>query len=344
MRVIVATTFTPFISGGGEKIAADLAHVLRDRGHEVESVSIPFLSNPPEMPEQMLALRLTDLTDAGDLLIALRTPSYLLRHPNKVLWFLHHHRGAYDLWDTPLGDIAASSDRDLLRKAFVAADDLAFSEARRIYAISRGVCARLGRYNRVAAETLYPPLLRPQDYYCAPAEDYLFFPSRIAGNKRQRLAIEAMAHVRSSARLIVAGGADTPEQLEDLRRLVTERGLGDRVEVIGRHISEAEKIALFSRCLATLYPPFEEDYGYVTVESFQASKPVITCHDSGGPTELVSDGVNGLIVAPTPHLIGAAVDRLMSDRDATAGMGRAGFTRAAELGISWDSVVAALVG
>ena len=38
-----------------------------------------------------------------------------------------------------------------------------------------------------------------------------------------------------------------------------------------------------ARCRAVVFPPFNEDYGFVTVEAFMCGKPVITCHDSGGP-------------------------------------------------------------
>ena len=34
-----------------------------------------------------------------------------------------------------------------------------------------------------------------------------------------------------------------------------------------------------------------------------AGKPVITCTDSGGTAELVRDGVNGLVVEPTPEAL-----------------------------------------
>ena len=48
--------------------------------------------------------------------------------------------------------------------------------------------------------------------------------------------------------------------------------------------------------LAVVYPPFDEDFGYVTLEAFLARKPVITATDSGGPNEFVVDGVNGFVV------------------------------------------------
>ena len=105
MRVVVASTFVPFVDGGASFMVDWLEQMLLRRGHEVETLRIPFDSHYPELLDQMLALRLLDVTAHGDRLIAIRTPSYLLRHPAKVLWFIHHHRGAYDLWGTPYQDI-----------------------------------------------------------------------------------------------------------------------------------------------------------------------------------------------------------------------------------------------
>ena len=39
--------------------------------------------------------------------------------------------------------------------------------------------------------------------------------------------------------------------------------------------------------LGVIFPPLDEDYGYVTLEAMLAAKPVITCTDSGGPLEFV---------------------------------------------------------
>jgi glycosyltransferase involved in cell wall biosynthesis len=68
-----------------------------------------------------------------------------------------------------------------------------------------------------------------------------------------------------------------------------------------------------------------------------AGKPVITCTDSGGTAELVSDGVTGLVVEPDPAALAAAIERLWSSRREARRMGEAGRERAAT--VSWDGVV-----
>ena len=66
-----------------------------------------------------------------------------------------------------------------------------------------------------------------------------------------------------------------------------------------------------ARCRAVVFPPFNEDYGFVTVEAFMCGKPVITCSDSGGPAELVRDGESGFVTEPTPEALAAAMRALV---------------------------------
>jgi glycosyltransferase involved in cell wall biosynthesis len=340
MKIAVASTVVPFAKGGGRRLAGELTQALSRRGHEVDEILFPFWPDPDEMVEQMLALRLFDLSHEAELLICLRTPSYLLRHPNKVVWFLHHHRPAYDLRETHADP--QNSNSDAIREAIYASDRLGLGEARRVYAVSRVVASRLRAYNDLSCDVLYPPFEQAESYRCDEYGDYVFFPSRIAPLKRQALALEAMAHVRSNVRLVITGEPDLPEQLGELRELVSSLGLEDRVELGGEWIDEKRKRELFAGCLAVLYPPLQEDYGYVTTEAFAASKAVITCTDSGGPLEFVHEGVNGLVVEPEPQAIAGALDDLARDGRRARKLGQEAKRTLEQRDLSWDPVVEAL--
>ncbi len=344
MRVLVASTYVPFVVGGADRIVRDLARAVQERGHEVDTVEIPFSSNWEEMLEQMLAIRLIDVSAAADVLIAIRTPSYLLSHPNKRLWFIHHHRGAYDLWGTPYQDIPATPEGRAVRDAIVAADNIYLREAQRIFTNSRIVSDRLRRFNDLHSEVLYPPLGLPDSFKAGPAGDYIFYPSRLVGHKRQLLAIEATAHLRTDVRLVIAGVPDTPDQLSLLEGAIAANGLEGRVELMPRWIGEEEKADLISGSLGVLYVPHMEDsYGYVTLEAFHSYKPVITCADSGGTLEIIEDGVNGLVAAPEPTALAVAMDRLREDPDEAATMGERAHQVLQLKDISWDRVVTSLL-
>lgn len=341
----MASTFVPFVEGGARIIVRDLAKAIRDRGHEVDIVELPFVSAWDEMLEQMLAIRLIDVSSSSDALIAIRTPSYLLRHPNKRLWFIHHHRGAYDLWGTPWQDIPETPEGLAVRSAIIAADNQYLPEAQRIFTNSQVVSDRLRHFNDLDSEVLYPPLGSPELFSRGQAEDYLFYPSRILGHKRQLLVVEAAAQLKTDARVVIAGVPDDPNQLSVLEEEIARGGLEERVELIPRWISEEEKAELMARSLGVLYVPFLEDsYGYVTLEAFHAHKPVITCSNSGGPLEIIEDGVNGLVAAPDPGSVAAAMDTLRSDPEAAAAMGERAHQTLQMKAINWDHVVSRLLG
>ena len=344
MEVIIASTIVPFIEGGGTFIVDWLEQTLTERGHSVYTLKIPFHSDYREMPEQMLGLRLLDIRNYGERLITIRTPSYLLRHPNKVLWFIHHHRTAYDLWDSPYREFPDTSEGLAYRELLYSADMTAFSEARKVFTNSRVVSRRLEHYNGVGSEVLYPPLMHPERYDCRSYGDAIVYVSRVVHHKRQHLAVESLRYTSTPVRLILAGQAENDTGRRHINDLIETYGLQDRVSFMDCWISEEQKRDLLAECLGSMYIPLDEDsYGYPTLESFHANKAVITCADSGGTLEIISDGVNGFVVSPSPQRLAEAMDTLYRDRERAREMGMAGRRRIDELGIHWDRVVERLL-
>jgi len=348
MRIVIATTLVPFVRGGAEVLAEGLRQALVAAGHEVELVGVPFKWYPPErILDAMLACRLLDLTEACgariDLLIGLKFPAYYIPHPNKALWIVHQHRTAYDLWQHPIADLHLDPHGAQVREAIHQADRQLIPEARVITTISRNVSRRLEHYCGIASEPLYNPPAGAGRFHCSAQEDYLFFPSRLNRSKRQELVLEALARTRRPVVVSFAGAADEPAYPEDLRRLAEKHGVADRVQWLGL-ISEDEKIERYAKALGVLFPPLDEDYGYISLEAMLSAKPLITCTDSGGPLEFVDPGATGLVAESSPQSLAEAMDRLWEDRAAAARMGRAARERYAAMHISWEHVVARLVG
>ena len=340
MRIIIASTIVPFVRGGGTAIVFDLTRAFQERGHEVEQVLIPFHPSQETMTEQMLGLRLLDLEASADLLVAIRTPSYVVEHPNKVVWFIHHHRASFDLWPTGYRDLPLDRDGLQQRIHLFDADNWHLRRARRLFANSTVTADRLRRFNGLDAEVLYPPLGDESGFRCDSWGDYVFYPSRLVHIKRQVLLVEAMAQVQTDVRLVIAGAPRTPADLERIERAIARCGVGDRVELLADWISEERKRDLFANALACAYIPYDEDsYGYVSLEAFHSHKPVITCSDSGGTLELVEDEVTGLVTEPDASSLADAFDRLRRNPAAARDMGEAGYERMRDLHITWDHVV-----
>ena len=343
MRILIATTQVPFIRGGAEAHAEGLRTALQTAGHEAEIVAIPFKWYPPErILDHLLACRLFDFTEVAgmkiDRVIGLKFPAYLVPHPNKVVWILHQHRTAYELWDHQLSDLIYQPNGLQIRDAIRQADINLLPEAKRLYANSGNVAKRLKTYCNLEAEPLYHPPPNADKFYCAEAEDYLFFPSRLCAPKRQKLVLEALAHTREPVKVRFAGAPDHPNFVKELTDLARKLKLTTRVEWLGP-ISEEEKIVQYARALGVIYPPVDEDYGYVTLEAMLARKPLITCTDSGGPLEFVRPGEDGLVATPTPKKLAAAMDALWANRTQAKQWGEAGRELYESLDITWPHVV-----
>jgi glycosyltransferase involved in cell wall biosynthesis len=339
VKVIVVTSSSPFIYGGATLLVDWLHEALAARGHEVEVYRIPFHSDPHLMPGQMVGMRLWDFTGHGDRLITIRTPSYLIRHHSKVVWFLHHHRPAYDLWDSYRDVPDDPGGREFRRMMFVS-DEAALAECKTVFVNSRRVGDRLRRYNGIESEVLYPPLGESVDLTAGPLGDQLVYVSRIVPHKRQLLAVQALAHTRSDVRLVIAGGVGSPSYADEIRATITDLGLTERVSFLDQVISTEDKKQLVENALGVVYLPLDEDsYGYVGLEAAAAGKPLITTTDSGGVLELVQDGESGIVTSPTQESIASAFDDLYFDRESAAQIGRALHGRVAELQISWDHVI-----
>lgn len=338
MDVVVCGAQKPFMHGGAEQHQANLVDALREAGHRAELVRLPVAWERGRLFNCALAWRLVPID--ADLVIATNFPSYFVRHPNKVVWLVHQHRGAYDgaetnaEWsDFDLSD-ASLEDQRLLAEW----DGIALGEATRLFTISGVVADRMARYNGLSSEPLYhpPPLadrLHPGEF-----GDYVLSVGRFESNKRPGVLVEGLAHSRSGVRAVLAG---TGELRDEVARRAAELGVAERTELAG-FVPDPDLIKLMAGALAVVYAPMDEDYGYVTLQAFCAGKPVITAADSGGVLEWVEDGVTGLVTDGSPEGVGAALDRLAGDRNLARRMGEAGRDRVA--GLDWGSVVERLVG
>jgi glycosyltransferase involved in cell wall biosynthesis len=206
-----------------------------------------------------------------------------------------------------------------------------------VFANAQNTANRVQKYNGVAAEALYhPPRLAPK-LAAGTYGDYVLSVGRIESVKRVDLLVKAMAAVDKPIRLVVAGDGTQRAHVE---RAAHEAGVAGRVDFLGT-VEDDRLLELYRGALAVLYPPFDEDFGYVTLEAFLARKPVVTATDSGGPNEFVVDGVNGFVRAPEPAEFAAAVNVLAADRRRAASLGDAGYDRART--ITWDGVIEKLV-
>ena len=242
-----------------------------------------------------------------------------------------------------LGPAAATSDGALalpgpFSRAVVQFLDRWALDGRRVRrhaAISDVVAQRADYFPpEVAVRVVHPPsALRA----ARPAElgrNFLVV-SRLERIKRVDLAVAALQRLdHDDVTLTVVGDGPDRDRLQELA------ASDSRITFAGRVDDDALR-HLYSTARAVVVTPEREDFGYVTLEAHHHGRPVITLTDSGGPTELVVDGQNGLVVDPDASALAGAMAELLDDTATAERLARAGWQSAAQ--VTWERAVEELL-
>lgn len=338
-KIAVLHAQVPFVRGGAELMVENLTRELCARGYDAELVSIPLKWYPNHtLLDSYLMWRMVDLTESNgqkiDLVIGTKTPTYLARHPNKVLWLMHQERIAYDLADNVMaGGLNTIPGGMEVQRKIVAMDNLAIPEAKLKYAISQNVSNRLKQYNGLDAQTLYHPPGLAGRYYTEEYGDYILSVGRLDKKKRVDLMIAALQYCDKRITAIIGGKGN---ELEPLQRYAEKLGVADRVKFLG-FVSDEDVLKLYANALGVYFAPLDEDYGYITLEAFLSHRPVVTSLDAGGVLEFARHGENAYVTEAEAEALGQSFDRLFHDKQKARDFGIAGYETVKD--ISWDTVV-----
>ncbi|MCP4226540.1 MAG: glycosyltransferase, partial [Actinomycetia bacterium] len=209
------------------------------------------------------------------------------------------------------------------------------SAIKRHLAIAHTVAERDGYFPADATVGVIHP---PTDLDTRPVDtpgDYFFTASRLDAPKRIDLIIEAFGQTDLDTRLLIAGSGPERDRLNELA------AKDPRVELVG-FVADDEMPALYAGAIAVPFIPDREDYGLIALEALASGTPVITCHDSGGPTELIQDGSTGRVVEADVAALANALTMMGNDTQEARRMGQAG--RQSISHITWENLASKLVG
>lgn len=344
MKIAVVNTMAPFVSGGAEQLADHLVTNLRLGGHDAALLRMPFAWDPyDKIPSEIVRLKMLEL-DAFDRVISLKFPVYLLSAKHHTTWLIHQYRQAYDLWGTPFTNLPNNRDGRAVRDHIIAHDNAALASRDRLFTISGETSKRLCHYNGITADPLRAPINDPELFTGGNDQGYILAPGRINATKRQSIAVEAIKFLPRGTQLIVAGPPDSREDESGLRQLVQDHDLGDRVRLDLRFLSRQELANYVNNARAIVYLPFLEDsFGYVTMEAFEAGKPVITTHDSGELLTIVLDGQTGTVVEARPEAVARAMASYSGNERKARRHGGAGHALWRAKNINWSENIKRLV-
>jgi glycosyltransferase involved in cell wall biosynthesis len=156
---------------------------------------------------------------------------------------------------------------------------------------------------------------------------------RLAPQKGQREFLEAFAAAfrgAPSTRARVVGGAlfGEDDYAASLLVLAAELGIADQVDFVGFVPDVAAEFARLDVLVAPSLVP--EGFGLTVVEGMAAGLPVVASA-AGGPVEILTDGVDGVLVPPADvAALAHALRRLAEDAPARGRLGAAARRRATQ--------------
>ncbi len=163
----------------------------------------------------------------------------------------------------------------------------------------------------------------------------LFF-GRLAQVKGLDRLLRAFACTQRGSLAIV--GNDYEGLATGLSEMARQLKIDDRVRIVPRTITDAEKECMFAAARVFVLPSYSESFGNVILEAMQRGLPVIVTPEVGA-AEVVKESGGGLVANGDAQSLGAAIDRLTEDAAVSSAMGEAGRRHVSER-YGWPSVAA----
>jgi glycosyltransferase involved in cell wall biosynthesis len=281
-----------------------------------------------------------DVVQLGELRYALDSVALLTTArlaPGPAYVDVAHNPVPYDVTSTKEVEKSGRLTRGLLARAYAACDlVLVLGEGPR-----RDLLAHFPRVRRTAVcgHGSYGSVVPGSDAAVTPASatgpQALFF-GAWTRYKNIPLMLEAFALVREQlpgARLTVAGPV-MPDV--DLAAVTAQADLVGNVDLRPGYVDLADLAALFGSHRVVVYTYETVNISGSIHMAYTFGRPVVAT-DVGAMSDVVEDGVTGLLAAPDPAAVAAALLQLLTDPAAAGRMGAAA-SRRAEQEASWTDV------
>jgi mannosylfructose-phosphate synthase len=173
---------------------------------------------------------------------------------------------------------------------------------------------------------------------------YVFCLSRIDANKGHDLLLHAFDVVRKvipDVHLVIGGGSPSPKEreltvLSTMRGIIREKGLDERVEILG-YVPDSLLVPLYQQAELFVLPSIFEPFGMTALEAMACGRPVVAS-EFGGIRNVIETGRNGLLVDPSNTIeFAEAMTALLNDEVLSKGLGAEGHQTIHKF-FSWEAI------
>jgi glycosyltransferase involved in cell wall biosynthesis len=331
----------PHVKGGAEKRVWEISRRLADRGHEVHIFGMKYWDGEAVIERD--GVHLHGVCDPGNLYVdgrrsikaAIRFSSKLLssfkgdfdvvdaqqfpylpcfsaklfctlkRTPLVITW----HEVWGDYWDEYLGWMGIFGER--VERLAVRIPDriIPVSDRVRRDLLSMGV-----KSERMVVVPNGVDLEKIDSVEAGELTYDVVYAGRLSAHKRVDLLIEAVSLAREEIpdiRCSIIG--DGPE-MENLRKLAKELKSEENVDFLGFLETDEDLIAGMKSSRIFVLPSMREGFGMSALETNACGLPVVMVRsEMNAALDLMEDGLNGLVVDPTPEEVAEAILELLKD-------------------------------
>ena len=156
---------------------------------------------------------------------------------------------------------------------------------------------------------------------------HLLFLSNLIISKGVLVLLDALKILKDKGYSFVCdfvGGETAELSATDFNREVQKRGLNEIAFYRGKKFG-VEKAKYFQQADIFTFPTYNEAFGLVNLEAMEYKLPIVTTNE-GGITDVVKDGMNGLISEKrNPESLAGCIAQLLDDEVLRRQMGEAGY-------------------
>ncbi|HKK15876.1 MAG TPA: glycosyltransferase, partial [Gammaproteobacteria bacterium] len=142
-------------------------------------------------------------------------------------------------------------------------------------------------------------------------QPFALYLGRINWKKGLDRLIAAMKSVPARVMLVIAGN-DEEDYSREIKRIASEAGVSNRLLLIPRFVSGADKEALFATSRLFILPSYSENFGNTVLEAMIRKVPVIVTPEVGLASEVEQSGA-GRVAKGDAGAIASAISELIDN-------------------------------
>lgn len=257
-----------------------------------------------------------------------RTPMVMCIHDAmteaRPEWFFGN-RSAHWRWKTKLW-LARKQANRIICPSEQAREDVSRAFGIPIENIGRIVEAAAAGFTERLDDQGIPPVL--ERHGVSPGLPLVLYVGGISPHKNLDGLVQAMAHLKTDAQLVIVGDEKRDSALtcgQELRQTITRLGLSERVTFTG-FMPDDDLVATYNAASLLVLPSFEEGFGLPVIEAMACGTPVAVSR-IGALVELAGDA--GLVFDPSD--VGdmtSTIDRILQSTELQESMRQHGLEQA----------------